>query len=337
MNMNEYHKLTQNWLNFEQFKQQFQKVPVDEYPNTVLRDIPRPKISVRITTYQHVNYIRDTLDHVLAQKTHFPYEIVLGDDDSNDGTREICKKYAAKYPDKIRFFQHKRENNIKVLGRPTGIFQIGYNTMQCRGKYIAGCSGDDYWQDEFKLQKQIDFMEKNQEVSFTYHDHKKLLTTRGEFSGPFATTRTQTIVGKNIFDRLPAEFFNITQEDSFFKFCWKECGRAAYIPDIEPAIIRWHPKSMYSNLSREIKFEQKKNLWHNMIAVFADNSSIKKRAKKRFVKVIYYYYKNNSKLSPLLKISCILREIRKQGFTLQGLYYLSYLGLRKIKKAFQLY
>ncbi|MDZ7795668.1 MAG: glycosyltransferase [Candidatus Marinimicrobia bacterium] len=65
-------------------------------------------VSVVVVTYQHSNYIKDCLDGILMQKTDFPVEILLGEDASTDGTREICIEYANKYPDKIRLFLHHR-------------------------------------------------------------------------------------------------------------------------------------------------------------------------------------------------------------------------------------
>ena len=59
----------------------------------------QPVVSVTVATYQHVNYIRKCLDGILMQKTTFPYEIILGEDGSIDGTQDICKEYAEKFPD----------------------------------------------------------------------------------------------------------------------------------------------------------------------------------------------------------------------------------------------
>ena len=73
-----------------------------------------PLVSVTVTTYQHVNYIRDCLNGILMQKTDFPYEIILGEDGSSDGTQEICKEYAVRYPDKIRLFIRDRRISQEV-------------------------------------------------------------------------------------------------------------------------------------------------------------------------------------------------------------------------------
>ncbi len=144
-------------MTFDDFKRRYEKEEVKEYKNILFA---KPTVSVCVQTYQHVNYIKDCLDGILMQKTSFRFEILLGDDESTDGTREICREYAEKYPEKIRFFLHSRENNIQVNGNPTGRFNFLYNLYSSNGKYIAICEGDDYWTDPLKLQKQVDFLEK---------------------------------------------------------------------------------------------------------------------------------------------------------------------------------
>jgi glycosyltransferase involved in cell wall biosynthesis len=147
-------------MTFDEFLRIYQKKVVLEHKNKVVTSVPNPVVSVWVVTYNQCKYIRQTLDGVLNQSTNFPFEIILGDDDSNDGTREICIEYARKYPNLIRLFFHSRANAIKIVGdRPNPNFQGIYNWYQCRGKYIATIEGDDYWIDPEKLQKQVDFME----------------------------------------------------------------------------------------------------------------------------------------------------------------------------------
>ena len=104
------------------------------------------------------------------QQTDFKFEILLGEDDSTDGTREICIEYAKKFPKKIRLFLHSHDNNIFIDGRPTGKFNVLYNLFSARGKYIALCEGDDYWTDPLKLQKQVDFLEANLDFAICFHN-----------------------------------------------------------------------------------------------------------------------------------------------------------------------
>ena len=111
-------------------------------------------VSVYITTYYHEAYIAQAIESVLSQKMDFPYEIVISDDASQDRTQAIVREYAEKY-DNIRYVFN--ESN---LGLTKNVFQA--KTL-CRGKYMVQLSGDDYWIDERKLQKQVDFLEAHPE------------------------------------------------------------------------------------------------------------------------------------------------------------------------------
>ena len=154
-------------MDFKDFKDKYQKVQVEQFPNKVQENIV---VSVCVQTYQHAPYIKECLDGILMQETDFPFEVLLGEDASTDGTREICIEYAKKHPHKIKLFLHSRENNIKVGGEPTGRFNFLYNLYSARGNYIALCEGDDYWTDPLKLQKQVDFLEKNEDCSLCFHN-----------------------------------------------------------------------------------------------------------------------------------------------------------------------
>ncbi len=130
----------------------------------------KPLISVCVQTYQHKGYIKQCLDSILMQQTNFPYEIILGEDESTDGTREICIEYANKHPNKIKLFLRSRKDVIYINGNATGRFNFMENLKACKGKYTALCEGDDYWTDPLKLQKQVDFLETNSDFSICFHN-----------------------------------------------------------------------------------------------------------------------------------------------------------------------
>lgn len=133
-------------------------------------DCIEPVVSVCVATYQHAPYIRECIEGILMQETDFPYEIIIGEDESTDGTREICIDYANKHPDKIRLFL--RDRNISqyydATGNFIGRFNGHWNRMSARGKYISYCEGDDYWIDPLKLQKQVEILNKNPLVSLVF-------------------------------------------------------------------------------------------------------------------------------------------------------------------------
>ena len=118
-------------------------------------------VSVAMITYMHEKYIRHALDSVLMQKVNFLYEIVIGDDASSDGTVEILKEYAKSFPDKFKLIL--REKNVGMNNNAYDVY------INCTGRYIAELEGDDYWLDENKLQKQVDFLEKNSDFSCVAH------------------------------------------------------------------------------------------------------------------------------------------------------------------------
>jgi glycosyltransferase involved in cell wall biosynthesis len=190
--------------NFEVFKATYEHKPVEEYPNRVVKG---PLVSVSVITYNHARYIRQCLDGILMQKTNFPFEIVLGEDGSTDGTREICIEYAKKYPRKIRLLLHHRENNIKIDGNPTSQFNSIYLYYKSNGKYIALCEGDDYWTDPLKLQKQASFLESNPEFSVVAGGFKEIDEKTG-YSGEVIRFRDKLDAAK------PPSGYSFTLKDT---------------------------------------------------------------------------------------------------------------------------
>lgn len=141
-----------------------------------------PLVSVAVATYQHANYIKECLDGILMQKTSFPFEVIVGEDGSVDGTQEICKEYAEKYPDKIRLFIRDRKLSQYVDGEgKVTRFNGIWNRMSARGKYIAWCEGDDYWTDPLKLQKQVDYLESHPQCGMCYAQVKNYVQMEGKF------------------------------------------------------------------------------------------------------------------------------------------------------------
>jgi len=121
-----------------------------------------PLLSVCSTTYNHVNFIKQAIDGFLVQKVDFAWEIIIADDFSTDGTREILLEYKNKYPDLIKLILQEKnvgaaQNCIDLITTP-------------KSKYIALCDGDDYWTDPLKLQKQVVFLEANPDFAICFHN-----------------------------------------------------------------------------------------------------------------------------------------------------------------------
>lgn len=122
-----------------------------------------PLVSICCTTYNHAKYLRQTLDGFFAQKCDFPFEILIHDDQSTDGTVDVIVEYAKRYPGVLRPM-YELENQYSQ-GVP---INETFNFPRARGKYIALCEGDDYWCDETKLARQIAHMESDPECTFSF-------------------------------------------------------------------------------------------------------------------------------------------------------------------------
>jgi glycosyltransferase involved in cell wall biosynthesis len=132
-----------------------------------------PAVSVSIITYNQRELIGRAIDSVLMQEVDFSYEIVIGDDCSDDGTQEAIEAYRRRHPDKVQLILHPRRYTDEVPGRTNNTT----NLLNCRGKYIAMLDGDDYWTDPGKLQRQYDRMEAQPELSMCLHDARMAYDT----------------------------------------------------------------------------------------------------------------------------------------------------------------
>jgi glycosyltransferase involved in cell wall biosynthesis len=117
----------------------------------------RPDISVGVVTYNHEPYLAQALDSVLEQDVSCSYEIVVYEDCSTDNTRQIALAYQRRFPDRIRVLYSER--NLGVAEN------VRRGLPSCRGRYIAGLDGDDFWTDQGKLQKQFEALEARPEIN----------------------------------------------------------------------------------------------------------------------------------------------------------------------------
>lgn len=130
-----------------------------------IQDSTIPLVTIRCITYNHEPYIRQCLEGFVMQKTNFPFEAIVHDDASTDGTAAIIREYAEKYPDIIKPI-YETENQYS---KHDGSLQRIMNA-HIRGKYVALCEGDDYWIDPLKLQKQFDFLESHLDYGLVHTD-----------------------------------------------------------------------------------------------------------------------------------------------------------------------
>lgn len=190
-----------------------------------------PVVSVVMTTYQHVRWIAQALDSALMQRTDFGVEILVGEDASTDGTREICERYAAEHPDRIRLFRRRRDDVIHIDGRPTGRYNLLTTMAEARGRYVAILEGDDAWTDRDKLQRQVSFLQAHPDHVLSMH--------------PARRVNAATDAPLSVFPRLPEGPVAIEQllaGTNFVPTCSVVYRRAA-IPDPLPPWL-WNQSPM---------------------------------------------------------------------------------------------
>ena len=120
-------------------------------------------VAVYMVTYNHEKYIRQAIKGVVQQKSTFPIKLFIGEDCSTDRTRDICLEMKQKYPNRIELLLN--EKNLGPLKNAANVYEACINYA----KYTAICEGDDYWTDKTKLQKQVDFLEANDEFNIVCH------------------------------------------------------------------------------------------------------------------------------------------------------------------------
>ncbi len=202
-----------------------------------------PLVSIICLTYNHAAYIRECLDGFLMQKTDFPIEVIIHDDASTDGTTDIIREYAEKYPNIIKPIiqtenQYSKHHNFALI--------ISECFKRVSGDYIAFCEGDDYWIDSYKLHAQIEYLEDNPKYGMVYskvkrfdQESKVIKDTWGGNSENFTE-----LIEKNTIPTPTAVIRKQIIQN--------------YIEDIRPSHRKWemsdYPLWLYSAVTSKIKF-----------------------------------------------------------------------------------
>lgn len=252
------------------------------------------KVSICMITYGHQAYIEKAIHAVLNQQTTFDIELVVANDNSPDQTHEIIQKCIASHPKGTKIVYL---NNTTNLGMMPNFVQA---LKTCTGKYVALCEGDDYWIDDLKLQKQVDFLEANSDFAICFH--KVNMETDGVIAGDTITSKmaenttildlasgnymhTCSVVYRNhLFGDFPDYFYRSPVGDYFLHLLNARHGSIHYI-DQTMAIYRVHSTSYWSS-KQQIEREQ---IWIDFIENIKENfaSDVKKRLEKQVFELRY--------------------------------------------------
>jgi glycosyltransferase involved in cell wall biosynthesis len=273
------------------------------------------KASICMLAHNTGRFIEKAIESALAQKTNFKFELVIAEDKSTDNTREIAEKYKLKYPDKIKLILN--EKNLGLSGNYIVAFK------NCSAEYIAVLDTDDYWCDEYKLQKQVDFLEQNRDYGLVYSDCK-VINDAGEETewDEIKYIREQFSSGNLFFKLLKEAAFIPTlttcfrkelitdaleNEDLWFFEDWWLWMRVAlkskvYYMDEQTACYRLHPNNI-----TKTRVENKKK-----------QRQYKRKAYSIFYSNIFYFHGfNKAKLEPSER-EILLRKILMLLYRPQG-------------------
>ncbi len=217
----------------------------------------KPLISVCMITYGHDRFIEQSIKSIIEQKTNFEFVLSIADDCSPDNTAEVVQRIKDTHPKAYRIHYLRHEKNVGVMVNFTSLME------SCSTPYLALCEGDDFWQDENKLQKQIDFLEAHPEFVLSCHDAVDI-DTNGELSPTKRLTQNQmrdftgqelqqgayvltlTMCFRNVIRQFPPEFDFVNNGDLFLTVLLGEFGKCHFHQDIEAAAYRVHPGGMWS-------------------------------------------------------------------------------------------
>lgn len=158
-------------------------MPIALHENMKERKSPL-MVTVVVVTYNQEQWIRQTLDSILAQETEYPFEVIIGEDHGTDGTRAICQDYVERVESGEWNVESDRGlQNIKLLPSERNLGLVG-NWANCiqhgQGKYYMGCAGDDYWHNPHMIQILVDYMENHPECIICHTDYDELNQNTGE-------------------------------------------------------------------------------------------------------------------------------------------------------------
>lgn len=225
------------------------------------------KVSILMTVYNQEGLISQAVESVLMQDVNFDYEIVIGEDNSTDRTREIVLGFQAEYPEKIRV--QLRDPEISERDRARGLggkTNFVRGLQECEGEYVALLDGDDYWTDPHKLQKQVDFLESHPECSLCFHNaemfyddgsqpseklrsaEQKEISTVEDILGGMVPIPCTVLFRNNLIGVMPELFDKVTNGDWMLDVMLAERGKVGYINEVMAA-YRIHGEGFWSRLS----------------------------------------------------------------------------------------
>jgi len=246
----------------------------------------RPRVTIICSTFNHENYIEKAINSFLAQEVDFQIQIIIKDDASTDRTAEIILEYQAKYPELIYPLLF-RENLFSKGVRISATHMLPI----IKGEYVAYCEGDDYWTDTSKLQKQVNFLDKNAEYTGGFTNYS-IVDEKGKILNEKALDEAKNkiehvdilkritpktlccIFRKNCIPlELPKEYYKVNNGDLFLHSMLSRKGPYFYMDDVTGA-YREHSFGIWSLIGQEKRYLSQINTSLTMMNFFKNEEEI---------------------------------------------------------------
>lgn len=241
------------------------------------KEIPdQPVVTILCVTFNHANFIRDALEGFLMQAVTFGVEILIHDDASTDGTQEIVKEYADRYPQLIRAILQTENQFSKGVNVAKTLRQ------QATGRYIAYCEGDDYWTDPHKIALQAAYLDAHPDIVMCGHKATILDVSTGrlvekkqareersltalDVRGVLYVPRTCTRMVRRIDLESPPEMEMSQAKDAFLQSLLGRYGGYQFMKEVKPSVYRVHRAGLWSGISLTARNAETQKLFNGLI------------------------------------------------------------------------
>lgn len=221
-------------------------------------------VTICTITFNHATFIAQCIEAFLDQRCDFNVEIVIYDDASTDGTADILREYAERFP-----------TIIKPILSERNLFSLGVNPYYAfvfpaaRGEFIAICDGDDYWTETEKLAKQVEALRSDPSIAITYGrvfgdlgEGKKVPFTAAlerdlsplELQSVPAINTATTCFRNPYLDATPQFLRHSPIGDQTVWAIVGGMGRGHFMEDLEPVGYRIHAGGIFSEIAKSRKY-----------------------------------------------------------------------------------
>lgn len=261
-------------------------------------------VTVVLITFQHERYITQALESVLTQETQFPYDVIVIDDCSTDGTADALRRLAERFPGRFSVRRPPANRN--------DLHDFGVALDECRTPYVAVLDGDDYWTSPTKLARQVDFLEQHAEYALACHavhpvnedgtpsstryDPRPPRCTRDDLWSACFIHTGSVVFRRAAFDRLPAWYYESTFGDWELFLLLTARGDVRFFEE-QMSAYRIHGGGLWSGLGSRRQADQIRDFYRHQEQVWGPEFSANRSAKlSRSVTLAYQYGEAKARL-----------------------------------------